>query len=83
VLHLLAEGKRTKEIAQILGVGVKTAESHRCQHCGKARHPRDGRAGPLRHPAGYHRALTIFAVSSPGILLRSMQYFLDRLRDFT
>jgi two-component system response regulator NreC len=29
VLQLIAEGKTTKEIAQLLGVGVKTAESHR------------------------------------------------------
>ena len=29
VLQLVAEGKTTKEIAQILGVGVKTADSHR------------------------------------------------------
>jgi DNA-binding NarL/FixJ family response regulator len=29
VLQLLAEGKRTKEIASILGVSVKTVESHR------------------------------------------------------
>ena len=29
VLQLIAEGKRTREIAQLLGVSVKTAESHR------------------------------------------------------
>jgi DNA-binding NarL/FixJ family response regulator len=29
VLQLIAEGKRTKEIAEVLGVSVKTAESHR------------------------------------------------------
>lgn len=29
VLQLIAEGKRTKEIATLLGVSVKTAESHR------------------------------------------------------
>jgi len=29
VLQLVAEGKSTKEIAQILDIGVKTAESHR------------------------------------------------------
>lgn len=29
VLQLIAEGKRTKEIAVLLGVSVKTAESHR------------------------------------------------------
>lgn len=29
VLQLIAEGKTTKEIAQLLGVSVKTAESHR------------------------------------------------------
>ncbi len=29
VLQLIAEGKRTKEIAQILGVSTSTAESHR------------------------------------------------------
>ena len=29
VLQLVAEGKTTKEIARLLGVGVKTAESHR------------------------------------------------------
>jgi DNA-binding NarL/FixJ family response regulator len=29
VLQLVAEGKTTKEIAQVLGVSVKTAETHR------------------------------------------------------
>lgn len=29
VLQLVAEGSRTKEIAQLLGISVKTAESHR------------------------------------------------------
>ena len=29
VLQLVAEGKTTKEIARALGVGVKTADSHR------------------------------------------------------
>ena len=29
VLQLVAEGKSTKEVAGILGVSVKTAESHR------------------------------------------------------
>jgi len=29
VLQLVAEGKTTKEIAVVLGVSVKTAESHR------------------------------------------------------
>jgi DNA-binding NarL/FixJ family response regulator len=29
VLQLVAEGKTTKEVASLLGVGVKTAESHR------------------------------------------------------
>jgi DNA-binding CsgD family transcriptional regulator len=29
VLLLIADGKRTKEVASILGMSVKTAESHR------------------------------------------------------
>jgi DNA-binding CsgD family transcriptional regulator len=29
VLRLITEGKRTKELAALLGVSVKTAESHR------------------------------------------------------
>jgi len=29
VLQLVAEGKSTKEIAELLGIGLKTAESHR------------------------------------------------------
>jgi Response regulator containing a CheY-like receiver domain and an HTH DNA-binding domain len=29
VLKLIAEGKSTKEIAQILGISVKTTETHR------------------------------------------------------
>jgi two-component system, NarL family, response regulator NreC len=29
VLQLIAEGKRTREVAELLGVSVKTAESHR------------------------------------------------------
>jgi len=35
VLQLVAEGKTTKEIAHILGVGVKTADSHRTHVMGK------------------------------------------------
>ena len=35
VLQLIAEGKTTKEVAVILGVGVKTAESHRSALMGK------------------------------------------------
>ena len=35
VLQLVAEGKTTKEIAVILGVSVKTAESHRSSLMGK------------------------------------------------
>jgi DNA-binding NarL/FixJ family response regulator len=35
VLQLVAEGKTTKEVAVILGVGVKTAESHRSSLMGK------------------------------------------------
>jgi DNA-binding CsgD family transcriptional regulator len=35
VLQLIAEGKTTKEIAVILGVSVKTAESHRSSLMGK------------------------------------------------
>ena len=35
VLQLVAEGRTTKEIAQLLGVGVKTAESHRAHLMGK------------------------------------------------
>jgi two-component system, NarL family, response regulator NreC len=31
VLLLIAEGKRAKEIAQVLGISVKTAESHRAR----------------------------------------------------
>jgi DNA-binding NarL/FixJ family response regulator len=29
VLQLVAEGKTTKEVASVLGISVKTAESHR------------------------------------------------------
>jgi len=35
VLQLVAEGKTTKEVAVILGVSVKTAESHRTRIMGK------------------------------------------------
>jgi DNA-binding NarL/FixJ family response regulator len=35
VLQLVAEGKTTKEIAQVLGISVKTAESHRTRIMGK------------------------------------------------
>ena len=31
VLQLVAEGKTTKEVAAILGISVKTTESHRAQ----------------------------------------------------
>ena len=31
VLLLIAEGKRTKEIAAVLAISVKTAESHRAR----------------------------------------------------
>ena len=31
VLHLVADGKTTKEVAGLLGISVKTAESHRCR----------------------------------------------------
>jgi hypothetical protein len=57
VLLRIAEGKRTKEIAAVLAISVKTAESHRGADHGEARHSRDGRAGPLRHPARRDRAL--------------------------
>jgi len=29
VVHLLAEGKSTREVAEVLGLSVKTAETHR------------------------------------------------------
>ena len=35
VLQLVAEGRRTREIADLLGVSVKTAESHRARIMGK------------------------------------------------
>ena len=35
VLQLIAEGKTTKEVAVVLGVSVKTAESHRTRIMGK------------------------------------------------
>jgi DNA-binding NarL/FixJ family response regulator len=35
VLQLIAEGKSTKEVAQILGVSFKTAESHRMRMMSK------------------------------------------------
>lgn len=35
VLQLIAEGKSTKEVAQVLGVSFKTAESHRMRIMGK------------------------------------------------
>ena len=31
VLHLVAEGRTTKEIATLLGIGIKTAEFHRAK----------------------------------------------------
>jgi DNA-binding NarL/FixJ family response regulator len=31
VLQLVAEGRSTKEVASVLGISVKTAESHRCR----------------------------------------------------
>jgi DNA-binding NarL/FixJ family response regulator len=47
VLQLVAEGKRTKEIAQLLGVSVKTAEAHRGRLMGKLEV--HGTAGLVRH----------------------------------
>jgi len=35
VLQLVAEGKTTKEVAHILGISIKTAESHRARIMGK------------------------------------------------
>jgi DNA-binding NarL/FixJ family response regulator len=35
VLQLVAEGRTTREIAELLGVSVKTAESHRMRIMGK------------------------------------------------
>jgi two-component system response regulator NreC len=35
VLRLVADGKSTKEVAMILGIGVKTADSHRTRLMGK------------------------------------------------
>lgn len=35
VLQLIAEGKSTREVAEILGVSVKTAETHRARIIGK------------------------------------------------
>ena len=36
VLQLIAEGKSTKDVAALLGVSVKTAESHRSRQIGRA-----------------------------------------------
>jgi DNA-binding NarL/FixJ family response regulator len=35
VLQLIAEGRKTREVASVLGVSVKTAESHRARIMGK------------------------------------------------
>src|SRR5206468_10728033 len=35
VLQLVAEGKTTKEVASVLDISVKTAESHRCRRMEK------------------------------------------------
>lgn len=35
ILRLVAEGKKTREVSQILGISVKTAESHRTRIMGK------------------------------------------------
>ena len=52
ILQLIAEGETTKEIAQRLGLRVKTVESHRIKLMHKLDIHETAQPRPLRHPPG-------------------------------
>ncbi len=47
VLQLVAEGRTMKEIADILGISVRTAESHKYETMGALGGPDNSKADPL------------------------------------
>ena len=57
MLQLIAEGKSTKDVASLLGISVKTAESHRTRLMHKLDIHETRELGALRRPSGYRPAL--------------------------
>ena len=60
ILQLVAEGKSTKEVAQLLDLSVKTVETHRAQIMDRLGIHDLAGPGALRHPhrPGFNRSLT-------------------------